>query len=44
MEDPAPVIGLSPRDPLNGFAGLCAHCLYIITQYIVFIDMALRVK
>jgi len=24
MQDPAPVVGLSPRDPLNGFAGLSA--------------------
>jgi len=25
MHDPAPVVGLSPRDPLNGFAGLSAY-------------------
>ena len=24
MSDPAPVVGLSPRDPLNGFAGWSA--------------------
>lgn len=33
MRDPAPVVGLSPRDPLNGFAGLLAWHTVFLNKY-----------
>jgi len=34
MRDPAPVVGLSPRDPLNGFAGQSVRYASYVTCYI----------